>query len=165
VRSTFTPVAGDLFILTRTLGNDTQTATGTVSKIDGTTFTLKQGDSEFALAVTGSTIASITGEIAITGGGTMTVPSGDLGAADPSATLSFSNEQVYTVEMSDAFKFEFTEFTESAAVTIWPSGGTGAISDGKLNFTIGVPGTICVYLENFNHGVHRVSQRKDDFLD
>jgi hypothetical protein len=69
----------------------------------------------------------------------MTAPSGDLVASAPSTnvtTLTFSDMQVYTSDDGT-----FTPFTESIAVTSYPpgGGGTGTITGGKLNFTIGTP--------------------------
>jgi len=63
------------------------------------------------------------------------------GSGGGSAELTFSNEQVYTVNDSDT-DITFTPYTGSMAVTS-NVGGSGSITNGKFSFTVGEP----AYLE------------------
>jgi hypothetical protein len=135
--SAYTPKDGDTFKLTRTLGSDTQTTTGTVSGVSGGNLTLLSGSTTFNIEVTGAAITgTIPADIPITGGGTMTPPDGVLTPSTPSSLPPlFTNQQVHVYDMSG----NFVPLTTGSYTVTSNVGGSGSITNGRFNFNIGAP--------------------------
>jgi len=161
-RAAYNPQPGDSYKLTITPPGTT--STGTVKSVSGDSITLLKGESEFTVTISGTSISSFDKDIPVddsetpvtkpdSANLTPTKPGNSGTAVTGAATLTISNEQVYTWVESNSGTASYPAFTGDRGLTgyyrYWDEdqqkevfyniGGSGSITNGKLSFTIGTP--------------------------